>query len=166
MMKPFLEHNVPDLWTYYACTQSKSVSNRFMAMPAWRNRAIGLQMFKHNIVGFLHWGYNFYNSRRSAHSVIPFVEAGAEHAFPDGDSFSVYPASDGTALESTRIIVFHEALQDMRVAQLAERLCGREAVINALESELGEITFDRCPVSAAPLLRVRERINKMIKDNI
>lgn len=166
MIEPFLENNVPNLWTYYCCCQSKGVSNRFMAMPAWRNRAIGMQMFKHNIVGFLHWGYNFYNSRRSAHFVIPFVDAGAEHAFPDGDAFSVYPAPDGTALESTRIIVFHEALQDMRVMQLAEKLCGRDAVMRALEEELGEIRFDRCPASAAPILIARERMNKMIKENI
>ena len=166
MITPFLENNVPDLWTYYCCVQSKKVSNRFMAMPAWRNRVLGLQMFKYDIVGFLHWGYNFYNSERSVHPVIPFVEAGAEQAFPDGDAFSVYPSSDGTALESTRIVVFHEALQDIRVAQLAEKLCGREAVISALESELSEITFDRCPVSAAPLLRAREKVNQMIKENL
>ena len=104
------------------------------------------------------------NSERSVQSVIPFVETGADHAFPDGDSFSVYPASDGTALESIRMIVFHEALQDMRVLQLCASLYGKDAVIEALEDELGEIKFDVCPTSAAPLLRAREKINQMIKD--
>ncbi|MBQ2377710.1 MAG: DUF4091 domain-containing protein [Clostridia bacterium] len=166
MITPFLEHKVPNLWTYYCCCQTVGVSNRLMAMPSWRNRILGVQMFKFDIAGFLHWGYNFYNSERSVQSVIPFVETGADHAFPDGDSFSVYPASDGTALESLRMIVFHEALQDMRVLQLCASLYGKDAVIEALEDELGEIKFDVCPTSAAPLLRAREKINQMIKDKV
>ena len=166
MIVPFLEHKVPDLWTYYCCCQTVGVSNRLMAMPSWRNRALGVQMFKFDIAGFLHWGYNFYNSERSVQSIIPFVETGADHAFPDGDAFSVYPASDGTALESLRMVVFHEALQDMRVLQLCASLCGKDAVIKALENELGEIKFDICPKSAAPLLRAREQVNQMIKHHI
>lgn len=52
----FLENNVPDLWTYYCCVQTQKVSNSFIAMPSSRNRIIGLQMYKFNIKGFLHWG--------------------------------------------------------------------------------------------------------------
>ncbi|HBN82600.1 MAG TPA: hypothetical protein DDZ89_02050, partial [Clostridiales bacterium] len=33
-IKPFLDNNVPNLWTYYCCGQYKKVSNRFIDMPS------------------------------------------------------------------------------------------------------------------------------------
>ena len=135
-------------------------------MPLWRTRSIGLQFYKFNIVGFLHWGYNFYNAALSRNSINPFVDTCAGHMFPAGDAFSVYPAEDGTAIESIRIISFYEALQDVRAFHLAETLCGRERVVEEIEALFGEeITFDKCAKSAAPLLKIRERINEMIADN-
>ena len=61
-IKPFLEENVPGLWTYYCCGQYKDVSNVFLAMPAARSRIIGVQLYKFRIAGLLQWGYNFYGS--------------------------------------------------------------------------------------------------------
>ena len=55
---PFIEGKVPGLWTYYCSSQWKDVSNRFLAMPSARNRSIGMQMYKYDIVGFLHWVTN------------------------------------------------------------------------------------------------------------
>jgi len=160
---PFIEAGVTGLWTYYCCAQGTNVSNRFIAMPLWRTRSIGLQLYKFNIVGFLHWGYNFYNASLSKGTVNPYLDTCANYSFPAGDAFSVYPAQDGTALESIRIRSFFEALQDVRAFRLAETLCGRENVIKTMETLFGEeIRFDRCAKSAAPLLAIREEINKMI----
>ncbi len=61
----FIENGVPSLWSYYCCAQTVGVSNRFMSMPSYRNRIIGLQLYKFDVKGFLHWGYNFYNSALS-----------------------------------------------------------------------------------------------------
>ena len=164
---PFIEANVPGLWTYYCCSQDKGVSNRFIAMPLWRTRSIGLQFYKFNIVGFLHWGYNFYNASLSKGTINPYLDTCAGFMFPAGDAFSVYPAQNGEALESIRILSFYEALQDVRACKLAEQLCGRERVIEELERTFGEeIRFDRCVKSAEPLLQIRETINKMIAENI
>lgn len=160
---PFIEADVKGLWTYYCCSQAVGVSNRFIAMPLWRTRSIGLQFYKFNIVGFLHWGYNFYNAALSRNPINPFIDTCAGYMFPAGDAFSVYPAQDGSAIESIRIISFYEALQDVRAFQLAEQLLGRERVMKELETILGEeIRFDRCATSAEPLLNIREKINEMI----
>ena len=164
---PFIEADVKGLWTYYCCSQDKGVSNRFIAMPLWRTRSIGLQFYKFNIVGFLHWGYNFYNAALSRNTINPFIDTCAGHMFPAGDAFSVYPAQDGSALESVRILSFYEALQDVRAFHLAETLCGRERVMEEIENIFGEeIRFDRCAKSAAPLLKIREKINEMIAEAI
>ncbi len=163
---PFYEAGVPNLWTYYCCSQWDKVSNRFMAMPSSRNRSIGYQLFKYDIAGFLHWGYNFYNSWLSKHPINPYFETAGYGAYPDGDAFSVYPAPDGTAYESLRIVVFYEALQDMRAASLCASLCGKDRTLAALEEILGEIRFDNCALTAEPLLLARERINSMIKETV
>ena len=163
-IKPFIEADVKGLWTYYCCSQDKGVSNRFIAMPLWRTRSIGLQFYKFNIVGFLHWGYNFYNAALSRNPINPYIDTCAGHMFPAGDAFSVYPAQDGTAVESIRILSFYEALQDARAFKLAEELLGRDCVIDEIETLFGEeIRFDKCATSAEPLLKIRERINEMIE---
>ena len=156
---------MPDLWTYYCCIQTKKVSNRFIAMPSARNRIIGLQMYKFDIKGFLHWGYNFYNTQYSYRSLNPFTRTDGENFVPSGDAFLVYPAPDGTAYESLRYLVFEEALQDMRAFALCEMLCGREKVIEILEDGIDQITFNKYPHNEEWLLDLRERINQQIKQS-
>ena len=87
-IEPFLEAKIDNLWTYYCTSQAKDVSN-----PSWQcgaDQNPGVQLFKYDIVGFLHWGYNFYNSQYSRHGIDPssFRSAGAFHA---GDPYLVYP---------------------------------------------------------------------------
>lgn len=164
---PFIENNVKNLWTYYCCGQWNEVSNRFIAMPSARNRSIGMQMYKYDIVGFLHWGYNFYNTQHSYNAIDPYRDTSGDGWVPAGDTFSVYPAPDGEAYESLRIIVFYEALQDMRAMQLAESLCGKEKVIKAIEDSFGKtVTFNTCARHSFEILQVREAINKLIKENL
>lgn len=166
-IEPFLTHNVPHLWTYYCCGQSNGVSNRFMAMPSANNRIIGVQFYKYGIEGFLHWGYNFYFSQLSRHAVNPFLVTDGDYMAPSGDEFSVYPAPDGTAWESLRLVVFHEALQDQRALELCEALCGRETVMQLIEGELKKpVTFRQYPRKAAYLLKLRERINAVIAEHV
>ncbi|MBO4354447.1 MAG: DUF4091 domain-containing protein [Clostridia bacterium] len=163
-IEPFLEANIPDLWTYYCCGQCVGVSNRLVAMPSWRNRAMGMQMYRYGIKGFLQWGYNFYNNRFSADEIEPYSDLSGEFWVPAGDTFSVYPAKDGTALESLRLVVFNEGLTDMRAMKLCESLYGKDEAVRAVEKAYGKkITFDDCPRSAYEMLRVREAVNAMIK---
>ena len=163
----FIDANIEGLWTYYCVSQWKDVSNRFHSMPAWRNRSIGMQMFKYNIKGFLQWGYNFYNNQYSDSPINPYIEQASEYSFQAGDPFSVYPGPKGTCLESCRIKVFYEALQDMRAMQLCETLYSHGEVVAAIEETFGkEIKFDVCAKSADQMLAVREKINEMIKAKV
>ena len=164
-IEPFLQNKVPDLWTYYCCGQYKQVSNRFFNMPSARNRIIGIQLYKYNIAGFLQWGYNFWYSQYSIHPIDPFKVTDAGKAFPSGDAFTVYPGEDGP-LESIRLEVFYEALQDLRALKHLEELVGRDTVIKLLEDGLETpITFTQYPKDAQWLLNKREEINQMISEN-
>ena len=123
-----------------------------------------MQMFKYNVAGFLHWGYNFYNSRRSVGTVNPYIDVSSEKWVPAGDTALVYPSCDCSALESIRILVFHDGLQDMRAMQLCESYYSHEEVVAAIEEVLGrELRFNVCAASSDEMLAVRERINEMIK---
>ncbi|MBE6586577.1 MAG: DUF4091 domain-containing protein, partial [Ruminococcaceae bacterium] len=133
-IEPFIQNNVSGLWTYYCCGQCLDVSNRLIAMPAWRTRSIGMQFYKYDIAGFLQWGYNFYNNMHSVNTVNPYADVSGEYWVPAGDPFSVYPAEDGTAYESTRIIVFHEALEDVRAMKLCETFYGKDRVVAEMEA--------------------------------
>lgn len=163
-IEPFLEAGIKDLWTYYCCAQGYKVSNRFLDMPSYRNRIIGLQFFKYNIAGFLQWGYNFYYTRYSARLINPYTETDGGNAFPAGDAFSVYPGKKG-ALESIRLTVFYDALQDLRALKLLESYVGHEKAVEFVEDFFSmEIKFDAYPKGAANLLKFRETLNKKIKE--
>lgn len=162
-IEEFLSHGLTDMWTYYCVGQFYEVSNRFMSMPSMRNRIYGLQLYKYQIVGILHWGYNFYNTQFSTEHINPYEVTDAGGGFPSGDAFLVYPGADGFPEESIRMMVHEEALQDLRACQLLESLAGREFVMDCIEGELAEpMTFKCYPKSDMYLLQLRNRINREI----
>lgn len=121
-------------------------------MPSTRNRILGIQLYKFDIVGFLQWGYNFWYSQYSKYPIDPFKVTDAGQAFPSGDAFAVYPGEDRYPLESLRLL---------------EELIGREAVIEMLEEGLDEpISFRRYPTDDEWLLKKREQINRKIAELI
>ncbi len=158
-IKPFLDAQVKDLWTYYCCGQGHTVPNRFIAMPSARNRIMGTLMYHNNIVGFLQWGYNFYNSRCSGHPIDPFTQPDNEYAYPAGDSFIVYPGPNGEPLDSLRAEVQYDGFLDMRALQLLESVAGRKAAGKALFKGITEeLSFDDYPREDDYLLALRERV--------
>ena len=164
---PFIEAGAPKLWTYYACNQVVGYSNCYVAMPSWRTRSLGMQLYKFNIRGFLHWGYNYYNNRASGDAINPYLDLGGEDWVPAGDTFTVYPAEDGTALESIRTMTMDEVIEDVRAMRTAEALTSHDEVVRVMEEALGEpITFERCAHSADEMLRVREAVNNLILANL
>lgn len=158
---------VPELWTYYCSSQNNHyVSNRLFAMPSERNRVIGLQLYKFDVKGFLHWGYNFYYTQYSKRQVDPFTEADAGGKFPSGDSYVVYPGEKGEPLDSLRLYVFYDALQDLRALKLLESKIGRQKTLAIVEQGLDKpLTFSEYPHNAKWLEDARERINKAISEN-
>lgn len=155
-----------EFWTYYCCCQrNENVPNRFFAMPSARNRILGALLYKYNATGFLQWGYNFWYSQYSKTEIDPFQVTDADHAFPSGDSFVVYPGENGEPLNSLRLKVFYEALQDLRALRKLESLVGREKALEV--AFMGENpTFKNYPHGSTYILSLRERINSAIKENI
>lgn len=164
-IEPFIG-KVPELWTYYCCAQgNKYVSNRFFAMPSARNRILGAQLYKFDVKGFLHWGYNFYFLQYSKGLIDPYKVTDAGGAFYSGDSFVVYPAKDGTPYNSLRLNVFYDAFQDMLALKLLESKIGKEQTLAVLEKDLEKpITFSEYPHGAKWILETRERVNKKIME--
>ena len=162
-IKPFIDNKVKNLWTYYCCGQCIGVSNRLIAMPSWRNRAIGVQMYKYDIVGFLQWGFNFYNNRFSHDNINPYLDFSGDFWVPAGDTFSVYPGLNYLPYESIRIKVFYEAINDMRALKACEMYYSKDEIIKEIEKTYKKkIVFSSCPHSAKEMLKIREKINKMI----
>ena len=161
----FIEAGVSPLWVYYCGGPvCDNYSNSFVAMPSYRTRSIGMQLYKYNIEGFLHWGFNYYYNIGSHSLVNPYLDLNAERWVPAGDTFIVYPANDGTALESLRAEVFYHALEDISAMRLCEKYYSHGEVVSAIEDVLGcELDFRACARSAEKMLAIRERINEMIK---
>ncbi len=174
-IEPFLEVYEKEgrggLWTYYCCSQNVGVSNRYFAMTGARCRYIGVQFYRYRIAGFLQWGYNFYNNQHSCDAINPYSDTTGNYFSPSGDAFSVYPAADGTALESVRINHFREGLEDMRALYLAESLVGRDAVLSLIEGivkeETGDgIVFSKCINKSDSMLRLRAAVDRLILEHI
>lgn len=160
---PFLDMELPERWVYYCMSQRDKVSNRFLSMPAYRNRIMGLQMYRTRMDGFLHWGFNYYYSRCSTYPINPWQTTSSDLTFPSGDAFSVYPGRDGPIL-TMRALVFHEGLQDMQVCRLLESYVGRRAVCELIDREAGRpLEYDSYPGSADYILSLREKMTDMIR---
>lgn len=163
---PFLEGETPeDFWVYYCVAQYDKVSNRYIAMPSYRNRIIGEQLYKYDVDGFLQWGYNFYNSIGSYYHVNPFASTDSGSGFPAGDPFSVYPGDDGQPWPSIRLEVFWEALCDLRAFKLLESLTSKAFVMELIEAE-GEVTFFDYPKNSEYHLKLREKVNQEIAKRV
>lgn len=162
-IQPFLDHQVEGLWVYYCCAQCVTVPNRFYAMPSARNRIMGVLMYLYHIKGFLHWGYNFYNTAYSFEHIDPYKVTHAGYAFPSGDPYLVYPGAGGEPVSSIRNQVQMEALYDLRALEWLERLAGRDAVeALIMESLDAKPTFQSYPSSGEYLINLRERVNQEI----
>lgn len=133
----FMREQISGIWGYNCCAQSSVVSNRFFDMPSARNRIIGTQIFKYDLKGFLHWGYNFYYSQYSVRKDLdPYKETDAGKAFPSGDSFSVYPYGNDV-IPSIRQKVFSYALDDVRLLKLVESKAGTLNTVRVINAAAG-----------------------------
>lgn len=160
----FLENKVENLWVYYCGGHEDYYSNRLFAHPLWRTRILGISLFKDNIKGFLHWGYNFYFDEFSTRVLNPYHTSDAGRAFPSGDSYSVYPGDNGECFESIRLVSFHEAIQDMRALELLSQYIGREKVCDLIDDIAGmNLSFTRYPANAYFIQTLRRKVNELIK---
>ena len=99
--------------------------------------------------------------------VNPYLDQSGNNWVPGGDTGAIYPAPDGTFYDSMRLCIIRDAFQDIRAMQLLESYVGHDAVVSAIEDELGsELRFNVCAKSSLAMMNIRERINAMIKAQI
>ncbi len=153
-IEPFV-NNVEELWTYYCIAQGNLVPNRFIALESSRNRIMGILMYLYNIKGFLHWGYNYYESENSRESVNPFITTDGNCAFPAGDPFLVYPGP----LSSIRNEVQVEGFNDLKLLYLVEEKIGRDKTIELIkEGQSCAFSFKDYPRNSAYLITLRNKL--------
>ena len=163
-IEPFLKEDIPQQWTYYCCVEYKKVGNRFLCFPAYRNRILGIQLFKFNIKGFLQWGFNFYHSERSMYCVDPYTTTSSDNMFPSGDPFSVYPGKNGPLL-TLRALVFKDALQDVEILKALERKTSHQHVVELIEKYAGmDIRFDEYPRNYEFIPKVMEAVKQELAE--
>lgn len=163
-IEPFVSEGVPELWTYYCCSQVESVSNRFIAMPSARTRILGTQLYCYSVKGFLHWGFNFYSNERSRRHIDPWKTADGYGSWPAGDPFLVYPGEDGMPVESIHGTVLRQAMADHRLLCLAESKLGREKVCALLRDSWGGklITMKEYPTDPRWFDTVRDMLEELL----
>lgn len=168
----YLEKGITPFGTYFCCSSDfEYFCNRFIDMPSYRNRIIGIQMFKYNISVLLHFGFNYYFKRAAlggtAEVVNPFFATDAGNAIQGGNGFVVYPGADGKPVDSLRLDVTFNALQDIRAMKLLESYIGHDAVVKLIEDYAGmEIKLNKYPMNAEFILGLREKINEKIEEVI
>ena len=120
----------------YYCVEvdTDCITNRYFHMPLQRTEILGVQLYENRAKGFLHWGYNFYNTQLSKAQVNPYEDATAGGGFPAGDSFIVYPGEN--AIEySIRYFSLKRGFEDYRLLKTLEEKIGKNAVMEMLHQE-------------------------------
>ena len=148
---------------YYACdSKFNNLTNRFFYMPLQRTRMLGYQMSLKGALGFLHWGFNFYNAQYSTREIDPWEETDAGGNFPSGDSFIVYP-KDNTVYPSIRLFTMQEAFSDYFALEMLKKRYGKEFVRTFL-MEQGIEGLSIYPKSVEKHLEIRQKINEYLTD--
>ena len=156
----------PDLWLYYTGSTTPRCTNRLISNTCARTRVLGLQLYRYQARGFLHWAYNFYYDRLSAGCYDPKSAPNAYKMLP-GVTFLAYPVfGRGThAVPSIREKLMAEAFDDLRALRLLESRIGREAVLELCERRLGSVSWQTIPEEDA-LMSLREEVNRRIRDTL
>lgn len=156
----------PD-YVYYLFGQTVHWSNRLFAMESRRNRVLALQLYENDLKGFLHWGFNFWYNYDSRYILDPFMTTDGRNTYVSGCPYLVYPGRDGKPVESIRLKVLHEAMQDLRALQLLEQWMSKGEVLQMLHELTGEpVAFDWRAPDDKTLLSIREKINQLIKSKV
>lgn len=153
-------------WIYYCVTQAKDVCNRFMSMPLCRQRSLALVLYlQDKAIGFLHWGFNFYNSQFSLEKLNPYESVDAGGKFIAGDAFLFYPGNDYQPEWSIRAMTTRQIFEDLAKLELLEIKLGRERIKKELETVFDysrrEFSFAK---TAKEFKLVKNKINQLLDE--
>lgn len=106
-------------------------------------------------------GFNFYQSAIVENGDKSVYGDGRGRFLQSGDSFVVYPASDGV-WDSLRLEVFSDGIEDYRALKTLEKKRGREFVVGLLKAE-GMNGYKMYRRDANRHFDFREKINAFIE---
>ena len=166
-IEDFMKEDIAERWVYYCCGPWTKASNRFFCQSGPRTRSIGMQMYKYGIKGFLHWGYNYYNTQFSTDAFNPYLNGNLGYWGSAGDGYVVYPGRGGKALESIRLIYMRQAFDDIRVMKLCQSFYGKDKVVSEIEKIYGKtLTFEECADDVKTMQAIRDKMDDMIVEAI
>ncbi|MDO5308578.1 MAG: DUF4091 domain-containing protein [Planctomycetia bacterium] len=100
-----------EFWYYICCHPfGETYPNRFMDLPAARVRTLHWLNYSEDLIGYLHWGYNYWRGDAFG---APTTDYGP------GDTHVVYNGKDGP-LDSIRWEVERESVEDYEYLKLLE----------------------------------------------
>ena len=166
--KAFENKGIKELFSYYCCgPYNEYYSNRMLNMPLQRTKIIGAQLYETNVQGFLHWGFNFYNTAFSLEEIDPYADTSAGGIFPSGDAFVAYPdrTGKGGACGSLRLETLGEAFFEYRVMLTLEKFIGREKVVKILHG-YGVFGYNEYVRNDEAQNKLREKLYAALKRQI
>lgn len=140
--KSFVDAGIP-CWTYFCCGPRGRYLNRLLDTPLTKIRMSGWLFRRFGVLGFLHWGYNYWYESQTRTLIDPYCESSGLRwpGWAYGDTFQVYPGPEGP-VDSLRWEVFAASLGDFALLEAAG--------IQPDDPLLSEIQdFDRFPKSEA-----------------
>ncbi|MBQ2968496.1 MAG: DUF4091 domain-containing protein, partial [Clostridia bacterium] len=148
---------------YYCCGPIYTFTNSFLSIPSARVRILGLQLFKYDIKGFLHWGLNFYNTAHSIYTIDPYLTTSSDGSFPSGDGYILYPSKTG-AYNSIRGEVTYQAMQDIRICDALAQKIGKEKVVEMIDKAAKrDLRFDDYPICNKFLEDLQQQMIELLK---
>ncbi len=153
-----------NLWVYYTGGQANGgLPNRKLNTTGERNRMLGVQMYMCGAKGFLHWGYNYWYGTLSQGILDPRTDPCYFSGGGPGTAFLVYPATDGSCIESIRQRVFYDAVNDMRALLALEKRIGKRETRKFVNDFFGEVSFETHLGPITRLLAFREALAEKFK---
>ena len=122
-----LRDDYNELWFYTCNMPGGRFLNRHIDAPLLNTRLLHWGNYSHNLTGFLHWGYNYFD-----HECKPFEETSASVGLPAGECNIVYPYEDKVLL-SLRYMEMKCGVEDYEILRAlslsdkkeADELCRR-----------------------------------------
>ena len=160
---PLFESASHARWASLNGSYRGAYADSLIAMPGLRTRVLGVQMYVEGITGIGHRALNYYAAENTGYPIDPYMNTDCDGLSPAGDAFLLYPGQGGLPEESLRMLLFLQALQDLRALEGLEKKTSREEVLALIQDGLpAPLTLTEYPTKAQWLLTLRHRVNQTL----
>ncbi len=126
-------------WTYTCCVpNTPNYLNKFIDSPYWQDRLLFWGCFLRGFTGFLHWGYNFWDTEDEYFGLNP-------NAYFKGDGYIVYPdPQTGRIRTSVRMENTRDSAEDYELLAIVAQADPEKAYALAgrLMANFHDVTWD------------------------